>query len=132
MNISLTSNELEIMELMWEKDRPLSRAEIIKFSPNSSWKASSIHILLNKLLEKGAIEVHGFVKTGKNYGRTYSPLIAQEAYITAQFRQNPYYAKPSATTAVFSALLQNDGIDDSVIEELEQMLNDRKQRGGKK
>ena len=75
--LSLTNNELEIMELMWKMKRPLSRTEIIDLSPDRSWSASSIHILLNKLLEKEAIEVSGFVKTNKNYGRTYSPLITQ-------------------------------------------------------
>ena len=60
--LSLTNNELEIMELMWKMKRPLSRTEIIDLSPDRSWSASSIHILLNKLLEKEAIEVSGFVK----------------------------------------------------------------------
>ena len=63
--LSLTNNELEIMELMWKMKRPLSRTEIIDLSPDRSWSANSIHILLNKLLEKEAIEVSGFVKTNK-------------------------------------------------------------------
>ncbi len=71
-SFSLTKNEQEIMDLLWSQDKALSRSEIIELSTERSWKKSSIHILLNSLLEKGAIKVEGFVKTGKNYGRTYS------------------------------------------------------------
>ena len=38
--ITLTPNELEIMELMWRENRPLSRTDIIELSPDCSWKAS--------------------------------------------------------------------------------------------
>ena len=62
----LTKSENEIMELMWKEGHPLSRSEIIDLTPERSWKPSSIHILLNSLLEKNAIEVAGFVQTTKN------------------------------------------------------------------
>jgi len=63
-SIALTKNEQEIMDLLWKENKPLSRSDIINLSTERSWKASSIHILLNQLLEKGAICVNGFVKTG--------------------------------------------------------------------
>ena len=128
--ITLTKNELEIMELMWEIKRPLSRSEIIELSPNRSWKASSIHILLNKMLEKGAIGVEGFIRTGKNYGRTYSPLITEDDYFMMQLKQSSFYTnlKSSATSKIFSALLNDKDIDDNVIEELEQMIAERKNK----
>lgn len=133
--LSLTNNELEIMELMWKMKRPLSRTEIIDLSPDRSWSASSIHILLNKLLEKEAIEVSGFVKTNKNYGRTYSPLITQNDYIISslnQMKQSSYYkSKSTATVSIFAALIQDSDIDDELIDELEKILEERKKQNSK-
>ena len=59
----LTKSENEIMELMWKEGHPLSRSEIIDLTPERTWKPSSIHILLNSMLEKNAIEVAGFVQS---------------------------------------------------------------------
>ena len=47
--LTLTNNELEIMELLWTQGRPLSRTEIIELTPERSWSSKSIHIILNKL-----------------------------------------------------------------------------------
>ena len=51
----LTKNELEIMDVLWENERPLSRGELMDLSNDKSWKNSSVHILLNSMLKKGAI-----------------------------------------------------------------------------
>lgn len=124
----LTKNELEIMTLLWQKERALSRSEIIELSPNRSWKQSSIHILLNKMLDKGALEVKGFVRTGKTYGRVYSPSVTQDEYAVMQIMNSTSYkeSKSSTSLAIFSALLKDD-IDDSLIDELQKMIDERRQ-----
>ncbi len=127
-SFSLTKNEQEIMELLWSQDKALSRSEIIELSTERSWKKSSIHILLNSLLEKGAIRVEGFVKTGKNYGRTYSAAVTQEEYQIMQFKQGANYlkSKSSAITGLVSALVQNEDIDSETLDKLEAILKERK------
>lgn len=128
----LTKNEQEVMYLLWAQDRALSRSEIIELSTERSWKKSTIHILLNGLLEKGAIKVEGFVKTGKNYGRTYSAAITQEEYQIMQFKQGTNYSKSksSALIGLVSALVQDEDIDRDTIERLEAIL--KEQKGDKK
>lgn len=127
-SFSLTKNEQEIMDLLWSQDKALSRSEIIELSTERSWKKSSIHILLNSLLEKGAIRVEGFVKTGKNYGRTYSASVTQEEYQIMQFKQGANYlkSKSSAITGLVSALVQNEDIDSETLDKLEAILKERK------
>ncbi|AOY74543.1 BlaI/MecI/CopY family transcriptional regulator [Clostridium formicaceticum] len=127
-SFSLTKNEQQIMELMWTQGRALSRSEIIELSPERSWKDSSIHILLNSLLEKGAIKVDGYIKTGKNYGRTFSPMITQEKYHIMQFKQSANYlkSKSSAIACLVSTLIQDDEIDNETLEKLEAILQARK------
>ncbi len=40
--------------------RSLTASEIIKASGDKEWKNSSIHLMVNALLEKGFLEVAGF------------------------------------------------------------------------
>lgn len=79
----LTKNELEIMDVLWEQGRPLSRGELLTLPQNKTWMDSSIHILLNSLLRKGAIREAGYAKCGKTSGRVYdAALSCAEYYVT--------------------------------------------------
>ena len=51
----LTKSEMEIMDVLWEDGGALSRADFLARSQEKTWKDSSVHILLNGLLAKGAI-----------------------------------------------------------------------------
>ena len=80
----LTKSELAIMEVMWEQEEALTASEIIKASGDKEWKNSSIHLMVNALLEKGFLEVAGFKKTTKNYARTFKPTMTKEKYFVSQ------------------------------------------------
>jgi len=87
---------------------------------NRTWKASSIHILLNSLIRKGYIEVDGFVKTGKNYGRTFRPVVSEEEYMVQQLK-TPSISIPK----FFSALVKDEDIGSDVLEELKNILEQK-------
>lgn len=79
----LTKNELEIMDVLWEQGRPLSRGELLTLPEKKTWMDSSIHILLNSLLRKGAIREAGYAKCGKTSGRVYeAALSCAQYYVT--------------------------------------------------
>lgn len=78
--MELTKSELEIMDVLWESEKPLSRADLLDRSEEKTWKDSSVHILLNGLLQKGAIQEVGLVKRSKTYGRVFSPTLTREEY----------------------------------------------------
>lgn len=128
--ITLTPNELEIMELMWRENRPLSRTDIIELSPDRSWKASSIHILLNKMLDKDAIKVDGFVRTGKNYGRTFSPALSNVDYLLMTIKGSSLYqnSRKEATIAVISSLINDKDITAQDIREIEAVIEAKKSK----
>ena len=72
MRERLTKSEMAIMEILWEEGKGLTATEIVNIAgEKKTWKDSSIHLLINKLLDKGVIEVVGFRKTMKNYARTF-------------------------------------------------------------
>lgn len=76
----LTKNELEIMDVLWREGRALSRGELLTLSEDKTWMDSSIHILLNSLLRKGAIREAGYAKCGKTSGRVYDVALSCAEY----------------------------------------------------
>ena len=78
--LELTRSEMEIMDVMWESNVPMSRADLLAHSEEKTWKDSSVHILLNGLLRKDAIREAGVVKRSKTYGRTFLPTMTREEY----------------------------------------------------
>ncbi len=121
----LTKSENEIMELMWKEGHPLSRSEIIDLTPERSWKPSSIHILLNSLLEKNAIEVAGFVQTTKNYARTFSPCVSSDTYAVMQIRNSMTFSENSVPHLLES--LVEDVTTPEILDQLAQIVESRKQ-----
>ncbi|MDR3271394.1 MAG: BlaI/MecI/CopY family transcriptional regulator [Peptococcaceae bacterium] len=124
---SLTKNELELMRMLWAEGKPLARSQIINLSPDRSWKAASIHILLNQLLEKGVVVVDGYTKTGKNYGRTYAAAITPEEYQLRLIKESSAFlpSKSSALIHIMSALIQDAEINAETLEQLKAILQER-------
>ncbi len=115
----LTKSEMQIMDVLWETDRPLSRAGILAASEEKSWKDSSVHILLNGLLKKGAIYEAGSVKCSKTVGRTFAPSLSREEY----FARNAFsYAHKPDLVGLVEALLRHQQITDEQTEQLMQLL----------
>lgn len=121
--VKLTPSELEIMQTLWVVGKPLARHEIIEQCIEPSWSPSTIHILLNSLLQKGAIREAGFVKRNKTYGRLYAAAITGEDYYAATLFSQKY---SKALPMYFSALLHNDSITPESLDELEKALAQRK------
>lgn len=124
----LSKSEQEIMDVLWAEGRPLSRAEILELSTEKSWKPSSIHILLNSLLDKQAIVVDGFSKTGSHYGRTFAPAFAEGEGVATQIKQMvSYQRRPGETVStIFSALMEDNNLTDEDLDNLEEILRRNK------
>ena len=121
--MELTRNELEIMEVLWEADRPLTGTDIVQISLKKSWKDSSIHILINSLLRKEAIREAGFIRSGKGYSRTFEPTESGEKYY-ADVLAN--IANKTSVATLFSALFKSNSLSKDTIQELEEMLSKKK------
>lgn len=121
--MELTKSELQIMDVLWEAGTPLSRADLLLRSAEKTWKDSSVHILLNGLLHKGAILEAGFVKCNKTYGRTFVPALSREAYFATTIFCHTY--KPDIV-GLFAELLSRRDITPEQIIEIERLVADRK------
>ena len=117
--MELTKSEMEIMDVLWASDAPLSRADLLDRSEEKTWKDSSVHILLNGLLHKGAIREVGFVKRSKTFGRTFAPTLSREEYFARTIFCHRH--KPDIV-GLFSALLQRTDITTEQMEQIRQLV----------
>ncbi|MGM9548992.1 MAG: BlaI/MecI/CopY family transcriptional regulator [Faecousia sp.] len=105
--MELTKSEMEIMDVLWEAGKPLSRADLLERSEEKTWKDSSVHILLNGLLQKGAIQEAGLVKRSKTYGRVFAPTLTREEYFAGTIFSHRHKPEP---VGLFEALLRREEI----------------------
>ena len=104
--MELTKSEMEIMDVLWEAGKPLSRSDLLERSEEKTWKDSSVHILLNGLLQKEAIQEAGLVKRSKTYGRVFSPTMTREEYFASTIFSHRH--KPNLVELIKALLSRND------------------------
>ena len=120
--MELTKSEMEIMDVLWETQKPLSRSDLLEHSEEKSWKDSSVHILLNGLLQKGAIREAGVVKRSKTYGRTFAPTLTREEYFATTIFSHRH--KPEIE-GLFAALLKREDISQEALEQIATLVSER-------
>ena len=121
-SMELTKSEMEIMDVLWGSDVPLSRADILARSDQKSWKDSSVHILLNGLLKKQAIREAGFVKCSKTYGRTFAPLLTREEYFATTIFSHRH--KPEIV-GLMQALLERKDITKDQLTQIAALIRNK-------
>lgn len=117
--MELTKSEMEIMDVLWDAESPLSRADLLERSEEKTWKDSSIHILLNGLLKKGAIREAGMVKRIKTYGRLFAPTMTREEYFAQAIFSHRHQPQ---ITGLFEALLRREEITPEDLSQIRAMI----------
>lgn len=120
--MELTKSELEIMNVIWSAGKPLTRGEILELSVDKNWKDNSIHILLNRLLAKGALAEGGFARSGKSYGRLYEATLTGTDY----YAQNVFYGGADRLEMLFDAMLENPSLSPTLIDKFADKLAAKK------
>ena len=77
--INISEAELEVMKVIWSKNKPVTSLDIIEAFEYKGWKKTTIGTFLTRLVEKGALSAE---KQGKLY--YYTPLISQKEYRKSQ------------------------------------------------
>lgn len=121
----LTKSELEIMDTFWNEQVPLSRSDLLAYGGEKSWKDGSIHILLNGLLQKGAIRESGYVRRNKTYGRLFETTMSREEYFANTIFSYRY--KPEMK-GLFAALLDRPEVDIDLLDDLQSRINELRRK----
>lgn len=122
--MELTKSEMEIMDVLWEAGKPLSRSDLLERSEEKTWKDSSVHILLNGLLQKNAIQEAGLVKRSKTYGRVFVPTLTREEYFASTIFCHRH--KPEIV-GLFEALLRREDITLQDLEAIHNLVQEKMQ-----
>lgn len=77
----LTHSELEILEVLWKAERPITRFEIEDAAPARRRSTSGIYAILQRLEERGAIKKAGSVLRGSKKTALYVPAMTYEDYL---------------------------------------------------
>ena len=120
--MELTKSELEIMNVIWGAGKPLTRGEILELSVDKNWKDNSIHILLNRLLAKGALSEGGFARSGKSYGRLYEATLTGVEY----YARNVFYGGEERIEMLFDAMLESPAMSTELIDKFADKLAAKK------
>ncbi len=120
--MELTKSEMEIMDVLWGSNVPMSRADLLARSEEKTWKDSSVHILLNGLLQKGAIQEAGLVKRSKTYGRVFAPTLTREEYFANTIFCHRH--KPRIVE-LFDQLLRREEITKEELVRIQELLDER-------
>lgn len=77
--MQISEAEALVMEVLWRKS-PMGADEVVTaLSAHTDWAEPTIKTLLNRLLNKGALQAE---KDGRRY--LYSPVLARESWISQQ------------------------------------------------
>ena len=123
----LTAKEEELMELLWEQEKPMTSSEILAVPINRSWSDNYLPIMIKSLLKKGAIEVSGYVQCQTQYARQFKTSISKEQYIARLIigRGMNTSSIPKVAVAMVEEL---EGNPTELINELETMIEEMRKR----
>ncbi len=127
---TMSKKEKELMDLFWDAGAPLSRAEILERAEKRkcTWKPNSVHILLNSLLDKKAVQVAGFYLNSRKLGRTFEPAVTREQYAVMQVELAAKQARSEGIAGPnqLVAALIDDSASDASLDEMVQIIEAKK------
>lgn len=113
----LPDSELEVMQIVWDQQPPVSRGDIEMVIKNShTLAATTILTLLTRLCEKGFLSME---KQGR--ANLYTPLISRRDYLAVESRSllDKLYG---GSVKTFATALCDSGISKEDLKELRDLL----------
>ena len=120
-NERLSDAEIAIMNLLWEKKKPMKVSEIVKsLADTYSWKTQTAHVLMSRLSAKGYVDAD---RSG--YYHKFFPIVSKEEYLVSESVQLCDRIGRSVPSMV-ATLITADGISESELDELTKLLETKK------
>lgn len=120
--IKISESEWEVMKLLWGKS-PLTSEEMVEsLSQKRGWTKETIKTYIVRLSKKGAI---GYDKVGRIY--KYYPVLSDEE--CRKFENKSFLEKvyDGSLGILFTNFLKQEDLSIDEIEELEQLLKEKKE-----
>lgn len=118
----LPDSELEIMMIIWDLNKPVTRVEIEeRLGGERKLSPTTILSFLSRLQEKGFLKVQ---KTGKN--NVYLALIEREDYMRTESRNILKRLYQNSAKNFLAALYDGDSLTEEELEELEDYISKKR------
>lgn len=118
----ISESEWEVMKVLW-KSNPMTSEEIIEnLSPRMGWSKQTIKTFITRLIKKGVIS---YDKKGRTY--EYYPLLSEKKCIKLENESFLKKVYDGALGLLFSNFLKEEDLTLEEIEELEKILDEKKQ-----
>lgn len=115
----LPDSELEIMMIIWDLNKPVTRTEIeVRLGEERKLSPTTILSFLSRLQEKGFLKVR---KSGKN--NVYLALIGRDDYMQAESRNILKRLYQNSAKNFLAALYDGDALTREELEELEEYIS---------
>lgn len=126
---ALSKRELDVMNILWGEGKPLIASEIPSRQPGLS--VNTVQPVLKKLLERDFIKVAEIVQSGTVLSRSYVPTITPEEYAVSYVSTQIHsFDKLISDSRFFISLFHDVKNDESLVEELEKFIQERKTKNG--
>lgn len=124
-----SDSEWLIMEILWGSENPLPSSEIIhRLKGRADMTPRMVRVLLNRLCQKELVSYVVDDKDARVYH--YSPMKSREECRREKSRRFVEHYFAGSQTGAVAALLQSATLTDEQIEELEQILEKNRGKGG--
>lgn len=115
----LPDSELEIMMIIWDWDKPVTRLEIEeRMKKDRKLSPTTVLSFLSRLQEKGFLEVK---KSGKN--NVYIALIDKDSYMQAESRSILKRIYQNSARNFLAALYDGNSLTEEDLQELEDYIS---------
>lgn len=123
----LPDSELELMMIVWDLDKPVTRFEIEdKMHEERKLSPTTILSFLSRLQEKGFLTVE---KAGKN--NVYIALVDKSDYIQNESKSILKRLYQNSAKHFLAALYDGDSLSECELEELEEFIKEKRRGVGK-
>lgn len=121
--VHIPNCELELMLIIWEAGRPVSRKDIEEKIEGKNWGPTTFLKFLSRLTEKGFLSCEAAASGRRNL---YTPLISEEEYLA--FESSSVMGKfcGRSVKALVANLYENNAIDEEGLDELQKFITDVK------
>jgi len=115
----MNPKEENLMELLWDEQKPLTTAEIGSVLKGKGWNKSTLFNTIQSLLEKGYIKVSGVERSHTQYARRFEYAITREEYAAVVLTYKGIKRRDLANIA-----LAMSGVSDKDNKEAEELIHE--------
>ena len=122
-HIMLSEGEWKIMKLLWEASPRTLREITSALEGDTGWSRPTIHVMLKRLIDKGAVRVDESERIHEYY-----PLLSREDVAPGETESFLNRVYDGSVGMLFTALTERKALSDDEIAELRQILDNAEKK----